>query len=773
MIDLSVSRSAGAPRALRIFGIGGAGANVLDRMVLDGVNASHLVAVNTDSPALQASVAGQKLQIGESVTRGLGAGGDPELGRAAAEESFSVLRPAVSGLDAVFLLGGLGGGTASGTLPAMARLARQEGALVIVFATMPFSFEGKRRCEQAQEALCGLKQEADAVICFENDLMGAQVSPRAGIAQAFAVADQILSQSVRAVAALLHRKGLINLGFDDLKAALAGNRARTLFAHGEADGNNRPYDALARALKGPLMDKGRLLRDCETILVQVTGGPEMTLTEVELLMEEFNRKVEQRSRLLFGVAADARSEGRMSVTIFATLAEEAASPPLSLPAAEELAPPQKLFPVAVEEKEATAEIIAAAPSLEAIDPVEPAAAVEVVEEVETVETVELISHEEPAVSPESEETPPRRGDGLDAIFGPRVTSISDSAVDESRPPSVTEITATETPTVPDPPANITAFHAIIDEEVGTEDGLEPLVPLEPTTDAAEPAPLPSFVIEEEEPQEALAEEEIEEAPVAEEEPEEPTVTEEEPEEPIVAAEPAPAEVEAKIEEALSGEETQTTLFAEEGGSIFSRPLTRATRPMPGRTLGAASPFFEESTSLPLHPEEGDDEREEAATPIDEGATVEESIPEETDDEWEESPFKEESPAVGASVPEPLHEAEPAAAAPPPAIHEEVEPVAVANQDRVSEEKTATVMVETPAGENPPIPPSSTAERREEPLPPAPPAAKPAPARAPQQETLKFESARRGRFEKSEPTIEDGQDLDIPTFLRRNIKIRPQ
>ena len=326
MIEYTPRSGSGPQRNIKIVGIGGAGANALDRMALDGVSPAWLVAANTDAQALTASVAGEKIQLGREATRGLGSGGDPELGRCAAEEATGEIRAAVEGADAVFVLAGLGGGTGSGAAPLVTELARETGALVIAVVTMPFTFEGKRRAAQAAEALAAIQQSADAVVCFENDRMGEAVAPRSGIQTAFATADQTLSQSVLALGALLNRSGVIHLGFDDITAALRGGaNARCLFGFGEADGDNRSFDALARALKNPLMDKGRLLRDCPNVLVQVSGGPDLTLDEVQLLMEEFNRNVDERTRILFGAAVDPALEGRISVTVLSSLGDAPAA----------------------------------------------------------------------------------------------------------------------------------------------------------------------------------------------------------------------------------------------------------------------------------------------------------------------------------------------------------------------------------------------------------------------------------------------------------------
>ena len=276
---------------IKVVGVGGAGSNALDRILLDGLESADLVAINTDVQSLASSVAVHKVQLGRTITRGLGAGGDPEIGYQAAMESADEIRQALNGGRMIFICAGLGGGTGSGAAPVVAQLAREAGSLVIAFATLPFSFEGKRRAAQAHEALARLNEAANAVICFENDCMGDMVAPKAGIHQAFAVADITISQSVRSIVNLIQRPGIIRIGFDDLLAALRSPNGRCLFGFGESDSDNRAHDALTQALKNPLMDKGRMLADAEHVLVQIAGGPAMTLSEVEILMKELGRHV--------------------------------------------------------------------------------------------------------------------------------------------------------------------------------------------------------------------------------------------------------------------------------------------------------------------------------------------------------------------------------------------------------------------------------------------------------------------------------------------------
>jgi cell division protein FtsZ len=272
--------------------------------------------------ALATSVAAAKVQLGRTVTRGLGAGGDPEVGYNAAYESADEIREALRDARMIFVCTGLGGGTGSGAAPAVAQVARENGSLVLAFVTLPFAFEGKRRLAQANDALARLRANCDAVICFENDRMGDMVAPKAGIHQAFAVADVTISQSVRSIVSLIQRPGLIRIGFDDLLAALRSPSGRCLFGFGESDSDNRAHDALTQALKNPLMDRGRMLADASHVLVQVSGGPGMTLTEVEILMQDLGKHIRDDTQIIFGTAVDSRMGNRLSVTLISSLAGE-------------------------------------------------------------------------------------------------------------------------------------------------------------------------------------------------------------------------------------------------------------------------------------------------------------------------------------------------------------------------------------------------------------------------------------------------------------------
>ncbi len=311
-----------ATSAVKIIGLGGAGANMLERIALDGMDGTELLAINTDVRTLGACLAREKIQLGVNLTKGLGAGGDPELGQQAILESEDQVRAAIKGRRIVFLCTGLGGGTGSGAAPIVTRIAREEGAFVVVFATMPFAFEGKRRRDQAETALNELAVLSNALVTFDNNRMGELVLAKQGIHEAFAAADHMICESIKAVIRLVIRPGLINVGLDDLMSALRTNRSRCLFGSGIATGKDRATKALKNALNSPLLDQGTLLKDAQTLLVHLSGGEDLTLFEIELLMQRLQKYVPEKAHILFGAAIDPAMGESLSITLISALPED-------------------------------------------------------------------------------------------------------------------------------------------------------------------------------------------------------------------------------------------------------------------------------------------------------------------------------------------------------------------------------------------------------------------------------------------------------------------
>ncbi len=308
--------------AVKIIGLGGAGANMLERIALDGMEGAELLALNTDLRTLTACLAREKIQLGVNLTKGLGAGGDPELGHQAILESEEQLRAAIKGRRIIFLCTGLGGGTGSGAAPIVTRIAREEGAFVVVFATMPFAFEGKRRRDQAETALNELAVLSNALVTFDNNRMGELVLAKQGIHEAFAAADHMICESIKAVIRLVIRPGLINVGLDDLMSALRTNRSRCLFGSGLAAGKDRATKALKNALNSPLLDQGALLKDAQTVLVHLSGGEDLTLFEIELLMQRLQKFVPEKAHVLFGASVDPAMGDSLSITLISALPED-------------------------------------------------------------------------------------------------------------------------------------------------------------------------------------------------------------------------------------------------------------------------------------------------------------------------------------------------------------------------------------------------------------------------------------------------------------------
>lgn len=323
MIEFTKDLQNTIPSSLvKIIGLGGAGANMLDRVALDGMEGAEMLALNADIRTLSGSVASERIQLGRNLTKGLGTGGDPDLGQKVMLEAEKEVRSAIKGRKIVFLCVGLGGGTGSGGAPILTRIAREEGAFVVVFATMPFGFEGRRRREQAETALNELAVLSNALVVFDNNRMGELVLAKQGIHEAFSAGDRMISDSIKAVIRLVIRPGLIHVGLDELMTALRTTRSRCLFGSGMASGKDRASKALTNALSSPLLDKGALLKEAASVLVHICGGDDLTLYEIELLMQKLVKYIPAKAHLLFGAAIDTNMKDALSITLISALPEE-------------------------------------------------------------------------------------------------------------------------------------------------------------------------------------------------------------------------------------------------------------------------------------------------------------------------------------------------------------------------------------------------------------------------------------------------------------------
>ncbi len=311
-----------SPVKICVVGVGGGGLNVLDRISLDRLMEASLVTMHTDVRVLGHSMTPVKIQLGVDIMRGIGSGGDPELGRDAALASKEQIQAALKGHDLVFICAGLGGGTGSGAAPVVAEIAKELGAMTFVFATMPFSFEGRRRLKQAEIALEELQRSADALILFENNRMGELVLPKEGIQKAFSQADQLIGHSVRAISTMVAQPGIVRMGLSDIMAALHSPNARCLFGFGEARGNNRVSEVVKRAMSSPLVNQGLMLQNARNLLVHVAGGESLTLAEVEALMKLLSKHVPEHTQIMFGLSIDAKLGDLMTLTLISSLSAQ-------------------------------------------------------------------------------------------------------------------------------------------------------------------------------------------------------------------------------------------------------------------------------------------------------------------------------------------------------------------------------------------------------------------------------------------------------------------
>ena len=310
-----LDRGTGKEPVLRLLGIGNAGVNIADRIAVRASLPLETVALNSDQQSLNASVASRKIALGPMTTHGLGAGGDPEMGLEAARESMSELRQSVEGADVIFLCSGLGGGTGSAVAPQVAELARANGSLVIAVVTTPFQFEGRRRSQQAQEAMLGISRHADAIVHFENDRMAEITAPRTEAEETFAACDNILFQAVASLTRLISCPGPMAVAVPDLLGVLRSGGGGFLFGSGEADGGNRAHESLEQALRSPLLDRGRLLHEASKVLVHLSGPRSLTFAEVAAIMQEVSKNTAPTSLLHLGVSVARDESAPLIVTV--------------------------------------------------------------------------------------------------------------------------------------------------------------------------------------------------------------------------------------------------------------------------------------------------------------------------------------------------------------------------------------------------------------------------------------------------------------------------
>jgi cell division protein FtsZ len=301
---------------IKVIGVGGGGGNAVNRMISAGLGNVEFIVANTDSQALQNNAAPVKIQIGQDLTKGLGAGADPNVGRAAALEDTDTLLEALSGADMVFVTTGLGGGTGTGAAPVIASLASQIGALTVAVVTKPFRFEGRKRGNQAEIGLAELGESVDTMIVIPNERLLATVDKATSMSAAFATADDVLRQAIQGISDLILMPGLINLDFADVRTIMA-RMGMAIMGTGVATGEDRARLAATAAISSPLLEEASV-KGARGVIINITGGPDLTLTEVSDASDIVHSAAHEEANIIFGAVIDQKMSGKVKITVIAT-----------------------------------------------------------------------------------------------------------------------------------------------------------------------------------------------------------------------------------------------------------------------------------------------------------------------------------------------------------------------------------------------------------------------------------------------------------------------
>ena len=310
---------------IKVIGVGGAGNNAVNRMIDAGIKGVDFIAVNTDRQALQTSKAKTKIQIGEKITRGLGAGANPDIGAQSAEESKAEVAEVLRGADMVFVTAGMGGGTGTGAAPIVAGAAKEMGILTIGVVTKPFTFEGKKRLSQAERGIESLKGKVDSLVVIPNDKLLQIIDRKTSINEAFRMADDVLRQGVQGISDLIAVTGTVNLDFADVKTIML-NTGMAHMGIGRASGENRAEDAAKQAVQSPLLETS--IEGARGVIINITGGNDLGLQEANTAAELVQRSVDPEANIIFGVVTDENLGDEISITVIATGFEQQ-EPPIS------------------------------------------------------------------------------------------------------------------------------------------------------------------------------------------------------------------------------------------------------------------------------------------------------------------------------------------------------------------------------------------------------------------------------------------------------------
>lgn len=315
-----VKPKAGQPAKIKVIGVGGGGSNALSSMIADGgIPGVEFVVVNTDAQALLANKAPIKIQIGDSITRGLGSGGDPEMGRQAAEESREKIKEEIEGSDMIFITAGEGGGTGTGAAAVLAEIARETGALTVAVVTKPFEFEGAKRKMVAEEGIQKLKEKVDTLIIVPNQKILQVIDKKTSIVEAFKKIDSVLHQGVKGIAELITVPGLINVDFADVRTVMS-NAGTALMGIGIGSGDKRAMSAIKQAISSPLLDVS--IEGAKGILFNVVGGPDLTMSEIDEAASIIAKTVDPDADIIFGAVIDEKLMDQIKITLIATKFDE-------------------------------------------------------------------------------------------------------------------------------------------------------------------------------------------------------------------------------------------------------------------------------------------------------------------------------------------------------------------------------------------------------------------------------------------------------------------
>jgi cell division protein FtsZ len=315
---------------IKVIGVGGGGSNAVNRMIASEIEGIEFWTMNTDAQALSHSDATRRIQLGQKLTRGLGAGGNPAIGQKAAEESREEIAHALEGADLVFITAGMGGGTGTGAARIVAEVAKEMGALTVGVVTRPFTFEGRRRTNQAEEGISGLQSQVDTLIIIPNDKLLQAINEQTPVQEAFRIADDVLRSGVQGISDIITIPGLINVDFADVRTVMA-DAGSALMGIGEGSGKSRAREAAIQAITSPLLESS--IEGARGVVLNITGGADMTLIEVNTAAETIYEVVDPNANIIFGAVIDPQMQGEMRITVIATGFTGEIAEPISRPRA--------------------------------------------------------------------------------------------------------------------------------------------------------------------------------------------------------------------------------------------------------------------------------------------------------------------------------------------------------------------------------------------------------------------------------------------------------